>query len=652
VILDDLPPISRPVLGVASEASSLADMFLRRVQASPRRKAWRHKRDGRWVEVAWQEFAQRASAVATWLARQGLHKGDSIVIVGSTRAEWCISDIGGQLAGLVTVGAYPTLSPEQLAYVIDHSDARVVFVEGQAELARVRDVRHLCPKLEHVVVWDLEGMETTPDASLDGSLAVVSLAELLLTEVDEAELERRREAIVKGDVAIIVYTSGTTGPPKGAMLTHANILTFLGAGLGVEFDEDDEMLTFLPMAHVAERIAGFYMRISAGYSAAFASSIPAVLEEVKEVRPTLFGSVPRIFEKAYDRIQGQVEQAPPLRRRLFRWAERVGLEVVDRWQRRAPVGLWLRLQHALADRLVFSKIRGAFGGRVRFFITGAAPIPDKVLRFFWAVGFPIFEAYGQTEATVITHANRPGRTRLGSVGRPIDVVEHALAEDGEVLIRGPLVFAGYHKEPAATKDAVGDDGWLRTGDIGRIDDDGYLYIVDRKKHIIITAGGKNLTPANIENEIKSQDPMISQVHAHGDRRPYVSALVTLSPADALDWALGQGMVQADDVTRMKAELLGNPLACPEGLDAVLRAVGEREEIRARVVEAVRRGNTKLSQVERVKRVMLLDRELSLAEDEITPTLKVKRKNIEKHFAEQFDRLYADEGFGLTVEKRE
>jgi long-chain acyl-CoA synthetase len=648
VILDDLPPPSRPALGVASEATSLADMFLRRVQASPRRRASRSKRDGRWVEMTWQEFGQQASAVATWLVRQGLRQGDTVVMVGSTRAEWCICDIGGQLAGLVTVGAYPTLSPEQLAYVIDHSDARVVFLEGKDDLAHVREVQAKCPKLERIVVWDMSGVEPTDAAATP----VVPLSEVLATEVDEAELERRREAIGRDDVAIIVYTSGTTGPPKGAMLTHGNILAFLTVGPGIEFDEEDDMLTFLPMAHVAERIAGFYMRINAGFSSAFASSIPAVLEEVKEVRPTLFGAVPRIFEKAYDRIQGQVEKAPPVRQRLFRWAEAVGLRVVDHWQRRVPVGLLLRMQYKLADRIVYRKIRGAFGGRVRFFVTGAAPIPQQVLRFFWAVGFPIFEVFGQTEATVITHANRPGQTRLGSVGKAISGAEHRLAEDKEVLIRGPLVFRGYHKEPEATKETVDEDGWLHTGDIGRLDDDGYLYIVDRKKHIIITAGGKNITPANIENEIKSQDPMISQVHAHGDRRPYVSVLVTLSPTDALDWAQGQGMIEAGEVTRMKAELMGNPLAKPEGLDAVLREVGKRDEIRKRVIEAVKRGNAKLSQVERVKRVMLLDRELSLAEDEITPTLKVKRKNIEKRFAEQFDRLYAEEAFGLTVEKRE
>lgn len=653
--LDQLPSLPHPVLGVASQATSLADLFRRRVQASPRRRAWRDKRDGRWVEITWQEFGQRAAAVAAWLVRQGLHPGDTVVIVGSTRAEWCVCDIGGQLAGLVTVGAYPTLSPEQLAYVIDHCDARVAFLEGPADLARVREVRALCPKLERVVMWDPEGSnaDAEPDAAEpEPALEIVSLAQVLGTEIDEAELDRRREAIEPSDVAIIVYTSGTTGPPKGAMISHANIMAFLTAGLGIDFDEDDEMLTFLPLAHVAERIAGFYMRISAGYCAAFASSIPAVLEEVKEVRPTLFGSVPRIFEKAYDRIQGQVAQAPPVRQRLFRWAEDVGLQVVERWQQRSPVGILLRLQYALADRIVYRKIRGAFGGRVRFFVTGAAPIPQQVLRFFWAVGFPIFEVYGQTEATVITHANKPGSTRLGSVGQPVSAIEHRLADDGEVLVRGPLVFRGYHKDPDATQATVDDDGWLHTGDIGRIDDDGYLYIVDRKKHIIITAGGKNLTPANIENEIKSQDPMVSQVHAHGDRRPYVSALVTLSPSDALDWAQGQGMIDAAKVARMKAELLANPLARPEGLDALLAAVGQRDEIRKRVIEAVRRGNAKLAHVEQVKRVMLLDRELSLEEDEITPTLKVKRKNIELRFAEQFDRLYAEETFGLTVQARE
>jgi len=643
MLLDDLPHPLRPTTSVGAGANSLAEMFLRRVQQSPRRCAWRRKQDGRWLETPWQEVREKASAVASWLLERDMDLGDKMLVVGSTRAEWCLCDMGGQLAGLVTIGAYPTLSADQLAYVIDHSDSRVIFVEGAEGLERVREIRSGCPKLEQIVVWDMEGIDPGDD--------VVAFSEVCQTEVDEEKLVARRSAIERDSVAIIVYTSGTTGPPKGAMLTHANILTFVGAGLGIEFDEDDEGLTFLPMAHVAERIASFYTRMSHGVGSAFASSIPAVLEEVKEVRPTLFGSVPRIFEKAYDKIQGQVDKAPPLRRSLFRWAENVGLDVVDRWQKGEPVGLLLRLRYGLADRIVFRKIREAFGGRVRFFVTGAAPIPPRVLRFFWAVGFPIFEAYGQTESTVITHTNRPGATRLGSVGLPLDCVEQRLADDGEVLIKSGLVFGGYHKNETATREAIDDEGWLHTGDIGRIDGDGFLFIVDRKKHIIITAGGKNITPANIENEIKAQDPFISQVHAHGDRRPYISAMITLSAVESIEWAQGQGMVAEAEATRMKTALMENPLARPKGLDALLAEVGEHEEIRERIVEAVKRGNAKLSRVEAVKRVTVLDRELSLAEGEITPTLKVKRKNIEKRFAERLDRLYDDDDFGLTIERR-
>ena len=638
--LDSLAPLANPSPGVVSKSKTIADMLERRVAATPDRMAWRSKKGGRWVETTWKEARQQSAAVATWMIGRGMSVGDSLVVIGSTRAEWCICDLAGQLAGMVTVGAYPTLAPEQLAYVIDHSDARVVFAEGAKDLARVREQRAHCPKVEVIVVWDMDGVEAGDD--------VVPMSELLETAVDEAAVCGRVEAVEPEAVAIIVYTSGTTGPPKGAMLTHRNVLAYLGAGMGLEFSVDDEMLTFLPMAHVAERIAGFYLRVNRGIKTAFASSIPAVLDEIKEVRPSLFGAVPRIFEKAYARIQGQVEQAPAVRQRLFRWAEQVGLTVVERWERGQPLGIVLRAQYRLADQIVYSKIREAFGGKVRFFVTGAAPIPGTVLRFFWAMGFPIFEAYGQTEATVITHANRPGSTRLGSVGLPIPGVEQRLADDHEVLVRGPTVFAGYHKEPEATREAIDDEGWLHTGDIGRIED-GYLYLVDRKKHIIITAGGKNLTPANIENEIKAEDPIISQVHAHGDRRPYVSALVTLSPTEVIDWARGRDMVTAADAERMKSELLANPLARPEGLEALTADVGQRREIQTRVIEAVRRGNAKLSRVERVKRVVLLERELSLAEDEITPTLKVKRKNIEKNFADRFDRLYEDDDYGLIVE---
>ena len=326
------------------------------------------------------------------------------------------------------------------------------------------------------------------------------------------------------------------------MISHDNIMTVMkDQDEAFAINEDDVGLSFLPMAHVAERILAFYGRINTGMGTYFASSIAKVLEEVVEVKPTIFGSVPRIFEKAYAKIMSTVEQAPPTRQRIFRWAERVGREAVQRWQAGKPIPFGLKLKYGLADRLVFSKLRAVFGGRVRYFITGAAPIAPEILEFFWAAGFPIYEMYGMTESTVITHANVPGKVKLGSVGRALSIVEDRIADDGEILVRGKCVFQGYYKNPQATAETV-IDGWLYTGDVGKKDEDGCVYILDRKKHIIITAGGKNLTPANIENEIKASDPMISQAHAHGDKRKYLVALVTIGAGEAVDWARQQGSI--------------------------------------------------------------------------------------------------------------
>ncbi len=622
----------------AMQARTLPDVFVRRVASTPGRTAIKHKVGSAWRSVTWRELGRRARAIATWLVQSGIEAGDKVAIVGRTCHEWLECDLGGQLAGAVTVGAYPTLTSEQLQYVLAHSDSRVVFVDGEEERAKVEAARAGCPLLERVVVWDRE-------AAVHGAIA---LDDVLATPADDPVLEARASAIHPEACAVIVYTSGTTGPPKGAMISHANILTVLREPLALEQSMDDETMSFLPMAHVAERILGTYVRISHGAVTVYATSVAHVLEEVKEVRPTLFGSVPRMFEKAYDRIQAAVEGAPPARQRIFRWAERVGLRAVDRWQRGERIGRRLRLQYALADRLVFRRVRDAFGGRVRWFITGAAPIPDRVLRFFWAAGFPVFEAYGMTEATVITHINTPGGTRLGSVGRPLSYVEQRVAEDGEVLLRGPVVFMGYYKDEEATRAAIDEEGWLHTGDIGRIDEDGFLYIVDRKKHIIITAGGKNLTPANIENAIKSEDPLISHVHAHGDRRPYVTALVTLSPLEAIEWGVDRGHLRAQEADALRAVLMADPFARPEALATLLRQVSAAEEVRSRIREAVRRGNDRLSRVEQVKRVALLERELSVQEEELTPTMKVRRKEIEVKFAEMFTRLYEDPAFGLEI----
>ena len=628
---------------MAKEARSVGDLFLRRVARDGYRIAFRHKHatpdgDGRWQPTSWLQFGERAQAVASWLIAKGLKRGEKVAIIGSTRPEWCVADIGGQLAGCVTLGAYPTLTADQLAYILDHADARVAFVEGADDLAKVEAIRERLPKLEHVVVW-----EGGPRPGC------VAWEQVLGSAIDEAAVRERVAGTDPDHTAIIVYTSGTTGPPKGAMISHANIMTVLAhQEHNAPFDEGDVSFNFLPMAHVAERVLGFYGRINAGIESWFASSIPKVLDEVQEARPTVFGSVPRIFEKAYAKVRSQVDQASPAKQRIFAWADEVGREVVRRWQAGQPIPAPLAAQYRAADRLVFSKLRAVFGGRVRYFVTGAAPIAPEILTFFWAAGFPVYEVYGMTEATVVTHANRPGEVRLGSVGRPLPFCEHRIAEDGEILLRGGMVFQGYYKNPEATAKTIV-DGWLHTGDIGEIDADGFLSIKDRKKHIIITAGGKNLTPANIENEIKAADPLISQAHAHGDQRKYLVALITIGPAEAIEWAREHQLVADGEADRMLAAIRADPLARPDGLAELMQSVTADRALRARVVEAVQRANGKLARVETIKRVYLLDRELSVEEDELTPTLKVKRKNVEKKFAPVFDRLYEDAGAGLVIE---
>jgi len=633
-----------PAEYIARRATTVGDMFLKRVERDGEKPAFYFKEGGEWQPVSWNTFAEHAGAIASYLLGLGLQIQDKVCVVGSTGPAWCYCDIGGLLAGAVTLGAYPTLTPKQLGYILDHADTKVAFVEGIEEVNKILARRDELTKLEKVIVWDTTGVESLMEAHH----WLVPFERVLQTPVDRAAFEARVAAVDPSDTAIIVYTSGTTGPPKGAMISHDNIIAVMrDQDEAFAIDEGDVGLSFLPMAHVAERVLAFYGRINTGMGTYFASSIAKVLEEVTEVKPTIFGSVPRIFEKAYAKIMSTVEQAPPTRQRIFRWAERVGREAVQHWQAGKPVPFGLKLKYGLADRLVFSKLRAVFGGRVRYFITGAAPIAPEILEFFWAAGFPIFEMYGMTESTVITHANVPGHVKLGSVGRALSIVEDRIADDGEILVRSKVVFQGYYKNPKATAETV-IDGWLQTGDIGKKDEDGCVHILDRKKHIIITAGGKNLTPANIENEIKASDPMISQAHAHGDKRKYLVALVTVGASEAVEWARQQKTI--DDATADKhiKDLTENPLGRSAELQELLEQIAQDPEVEQRIVSSVRRANEGLSRVEAIKKIHILGREFSVEEDELTPTLKLKRKNIEAKFTETFDQLYDDEAFGLVV----
>ena len=633
-----------PAEYIARRANTVGEMFLKRVERDGDKPAFYYKQGGEWQVCGWNAFQWQAGMVASSLLGLGLQIQDKVCVVGSTGPEWCYCDIGGLLAGAVTLGAYPTLTPKQLAYILDHADTKVAFVEGIEEINKILARRDELTKLEKVIVWNTTGAESLMEAH-DW---LVPFERVLQTPIDRAAIEARAAEVDPNSTAIIVYTSGTTGPPKGAMISHENIISVMrDQDQAFAIIEGDVGLSFLPMAHVAERVLAFYGRINTGMATYFASSIAKVLEEVAEVKPTIFGSVPRIFEKAYAKIMSTVEQAPPGRQRIFRWAERVGREAVQHWQAGKPIPFGLKLKHKLADRLVFSKLRAIFGGRVRYFITGAAPIAPEILEFFWAAGFPIFEMYGMTESTVITHANVPGNVKLGSVGPALSIVEDRIANDGEILVRGKVVFQGYYKNPEATAETI-IDGWLYTGDVGKKDEDGCVYILDRKKHIIITAGGKNLTPANIENEIKASDPLISQAHAHGDKRKYLVALVTVGAAEAVEWARHQGTIDDDAADKHIKALTENPLGRSPELQALLEGVSRDPEVQKRIVASVKKANQGLSRVEAIKKIHILDREFSVEQDELTPTLKLKRKNVEAKFKETFDRMYEDEGFGLIV----
>lgn len=633
-----------PVRTVAAQARTLGEMLYLRWARSATCPAMYHKADGRWRAITWQQFFERASRVAHGLCASGLRRGDRVAILGPTQPPWAIYDFGAQLAGMVSFGIYPRQSVAQVRYLLEHSEARVVFVDEHAELETVLEAARGVSSLAAIVPWT----EALHRAFAGRDPRIVPPALFEERPLEEREQRAIQDSIAPDDTAILVYTSGTTGPPKGAMISHRNILTLLGGSARAnELFQSDLSLNFLPMAHSAERILGFYGRIDAGVPAAYAQSTATVLDDLREVRPTVFGSVPRIFEKAHAKILSEVEKQKPAVRRLFSWACEVGRRRLEYVLGDRPVPARLAAQHALADRLVFRRVREAFGGRVRMMITGAAPTAPAILEFFWSVGLPVYEAYGMTEATVITHINRPGAVKLGTVGRAIAPIECRIAEDGEVLVRGPWVFKGYFKDPQASAEIL-QGGWLHTGDIGRIDAEGFLTITDRKKHLIITAGGKNLSPANIEKAIKEQDPLISQVHAHGDRRPYVSAIVAPSPLETLQWGLAHGLCTKEELAARQAELMANPAGRSEALNVAMARVVGHPEFRERIRQAVRRGNERLARVEQVRRFVVLERDFSQEQGELTPTMKVKRKEVEQKYAAVFDRIYAEDGFALQV----
>jgi long-chain acyl-CoA synthetase len=592
--------------------STLVREFRRQVSERGDRPALQVRAGDRWAAVTWAQFGAATRRVAAWLLEEGVEEHAHVAIWSQNRPEWHIADMAVLGARCHPVPVYPTLSAEQAAYVLGHSGSAVAVVESPAILERVLAVRDRLPHLRRVAV--LDGAEPVSE---DGF--VLSWQEALrrgeaALPARDAELDRRAEAVTSGDVATLIYTSGTTGPPKAVRLTHRNVMAaVIGVMALASAYDTDRVLSYLPLAHIAERLASEFRQCVIG-NAVWFTSIDRLAEDLRAVRPSVFFGVPRIWEKVAARVHAELEGQPVVRRRLARWAVGVGERVADLRQSGRPVPGPLAARHALADRLVLSRVRAALGlDQARVVASGAAPIAPEVLRFFLALGLEICEVYGLSESTGVTTFNRPGQARFGTVGPPIPGVEVRLAEDGEILIHGATVFDGYHRDPEATA-AVLHDGWLASGDVGEIDPDGHLRVTDRKKDLIITAGGKNIAPSNIESALTNH-PLVANAVAIGDRRPYVTALLTLDADEAAAFAARHGC----EVTH-PAALAADPVI--------------REEV-ARHVEAV---NAELANVERVRRWTLLPRDFTVGE-ELTPTMKVRRKVVAERYAAEIEANY-------------
>jgi long-chain acyl-CoA synthetase len=553
--------------------------------------------------TTYTELGVAVREIASGLATLGIEAGDRVAILASTRPEWTLADFGILAAGATVVPIYHTNSPEECAYVLAHSEARAVICEDTAQLAKIWAIRSECPLLELVVLMT------------GAALGAVPLADLRRLGRGGDTAERRLPAVAGSDVATIIYTSGTTGPPKGCATTHGNLLATVSmyeAGLYLRGD-GLVMYLYLPLAHSLARIAQAVALRVGGTLAFWGGDAKRIAGELAEVRPTHFPSVPRVYEKIHGAILGEIAGQSWPRRRLFGWALEVGRKTRGRERAGAPTGRLDRARHELADRLVLSRVRGVFGDRLRMAMTGAAPIGREVLEFFDACGVTILEGYGMTESCAAATLNTPRAVRFGTVGRALPGTDVAIAEDGEVLMRGPHVFAGYHRDPQSTGETV-QDGWLHSGDIGELDADGFLTITGRKKDLIITSSGKNISPENIESMLR-ETRWVSQAVVFGDRRPYLVALLTLDP---------------DEAPRLAEEL---------GVPADPAAMAAEPAVRAAIRRDVDAVNARLARVEQIKRFDILDHDLTQAAGELTPTLKVKRAHLHRAYADRFERLY-------------
>ena len=579
------------------------------------RVALRRKEFGIWRDISWDEYLHNVKLVALGLVTLGLRKGECVSVIGENRQEWVYADLGIQSAGGVTTGVYTTNSPEQCQYIVDHSGSRFYFVEDEEQLDKALIFRKNTPKLEKIIVMDMEGLKHFHDSMVMSMEALQNLGQQA-EEKDPELFERRLYETEPDDLSVLIYTSGTTGPPKGAMLTHHNALwTAKTCAQVFGAKNTDEVLSYLPLCHIAERMFSVFIPIAHGYTVNFVEHPDTIPQNMREVSPSVLFGVPRIFEKLYSAILINMSEATPFKKLCYYLATRIGSRVSQMRLDHQAVPLWWRFFFGLAHLCVFRKLRERLGlDRVRIAISAAAPISPDVIRYFRSIGVNMRELYGQTEGSGPTTMHQGDDIRLGTVGKPFPGIEVRIAEDGEIWVRGPNVFKGYFQDPEATAQALA-DGWLHSGDVGVIDDEGNLRITDRKKDLIITAAGKNIAPQNIENQLKFS-PYINDAVVIGDRRRYLTALIMIDEENVIKHAQDN---------RIPFTTFAN--------------LSQNPQVRKLIQGEVDAVNRTLAQVETIKRFTIFDKRLDAEDEEITPTMKVKRTFISEAYKDVIEAMY-------------
>ena len=599
---------------------TLPQLFFNAVTRHDKPDALQYKLNRVYHPISSRLLAERVRRAALGLGELGVRAGDRVAIFSENRPEWAIADYACVTSGLTDVPLYPNLPPEQAAYIIRDSGSVAIFVSDEAQAAKITAVRAKCPTLKHVITF-----AAARHAGADHTLGEVeALGATVDDETRRAVYRAAADAVRPDDLATLIYTSGTTGDPKGVMLTHDNLFSNVMASAAcIPFGTGEIGLSFLPLSHIFERMAGHYLMFHVGCSIAYAESIDTVPIDMQTVQPTLVLSVPRLYEKMYARVLENALAGGAVKKQIFFWAR----GVAERWADvklagGTPAGL-LAMKYGIAQKLVFSKLQARTGARLRYFVSGGAPLAAEINKFFYAAGLVILEGYGLTETSPVIAVNTPGAFRIGTVGKPVPGSEVRIASDGEILTRGPHVMKGYYNKPEATADAIDAEGWFHTGDIGELRD-GYLAITDRKKDIIVTAGGKNIAPQPIENLIKT-NKYVSQAVVIGDKRKFPVVLVVPNWEQLEKYAKLKNIIWTD-----RAQLLQMPT------------------IHAKMDKEVREQLTGLANFEMPKKVALLEHDFSVDRGELTPTLKVKRRVIDKTYKAVIDGLYANEHDGSAI----